>query len=79
MTAPERLNAPPSPIHPSRRRAPAPNAHVRSHSDQHRNYLDPNMPNQPPCHSAAPVRAAATLTLRPTNSLTSHLAPIQIP
>lgn len=79
MTAPERLNAPPASIHPSRRRAPAPNAEVRLNSDNDRNNRCPNMQNKPAFHSPARVGAAATLTLRPASSLTSHLAPIEIP
>jgi hypothetical protein len=79
MTAREHLNARPAPIHPSRRRAPAPNADLRSNSDNHPNNLCPNMPHQPVFHSAAPVPAALTVTHRHASSLTSHLAPIEIP
>ena len=39
----------------------------------------PKMRNKPAFHSAAGVRAAATATPRPDNSLTSYLAPIEIP
>jgi hypothetical protein len=79
MTARERLNARPAPIHPSRRRAPARNPEVRSNSDNDRNNMFPNMHNKPAFHSAAGVRAAVTVTHRPGSSLTSHLAPIEIP
>ena len=47
MTAPERLNARPAAIHPSRRRAPARNAEVRSNSDNNRNETRPKMQNRP--------------------------------
>jgi len=79
MTAPERLNVRPALIHPSRRRAPARTAKVRSNSDTSPQDTPPKMQNKPAFHSAAGVRAAATVTLRPVSSLTSHLAPIEIP
>ena len=79
MTALERLNARPAPIHPSRRRAPARTAKVRSNSDTSPQDTPPKMQNKPAFHSAAGVRAAETVTLRPGGSLTSHLAPIEIP
>jgi hypothetical protein len=72
MTALERLNARPGPIPPSRRRASARTAIVRSNSDT-------TTQNEPAFHSAAGVRAVATITLRPASSRTSHLAPIEIP
>jgi hypothetical protein len=79
MTALERLNARPAPIHPSRRRAPARTAKVRSNSDTSPQDSPPKMQNKPAFHSGAGIRAAATVTPRPGNSLTSHLAPIEIP
>jgi hypothetical protein len=79
MTALERLNARPAPIHPSRRRAPARTPKVRSNSDPSPQDTPPKMQNKPAFHSGAGVRAAATVTLRPHSSLTSHLAPIEIP
>ena len=79
MTVRERLNIRPPPIHPSRRRAPARNAKVRSNSDPSPQDTPPKMQNKPAFHSAAGVRAAATVTLRPRSSLASHLAPIEIP
>ena len=79
MTALERLNARPAPIHPSRRRAPARTAKVRSNSDTSPQDTPPKTQNKPAFHSAAGVRATATVTLRPRSSLTSHLAPIEIP
>ena len=79
MTALERLNARPAPIHPSRRRAPARTAKMRSNSDTSPQDSPPKMQNKPAFHSAADVRAAATVTPRPDTSLTSHLAPIEIP
>ena len=79
MTALERLNARPAPIHPSRRRAPARTAKVRSNSDTSPQDTPPTTQNEPAFHSGAGVRAAATVTLRPSGSLTSHLAPIEIP
>ena len=79
MTALERRNARPAPIHPSRRCAPARNAKVRSNSDTSPQDTPLMTQNKPASHSAAGVRAAATVTPRPDNSLTSHLAPIEIP
>ena len=79
MTALERLNARPGPIHPSRRRAPARTAKVRSNSDTSPQDTPPTMQNKPAFHSAADIRATATVTPRPASSLTSHLAPIEIP
>jgi hypothetical protein len=79
MTARERLNDRPAAIHPSQRRAPARNAKVRSKSDTSPQDKPPKMQNKPAFHSAAGVRAAETVTLRPGGSLTSHLAPIEIP
>ena len=79
MTAPERLNVRPALIHPSRPRAPARTAKVRSNSDTSTKRTPPKMQNEPAFHSAAGVRAVATITLRPASSLTSHLAPIEIP
>ncbi len=79
MTAPERLNAPPASIHSSRRRALARIANVRSNSDTSHQNTFPKMQNKPNSHSAARVHSAATLTLRPTSSPTSHLPPIEIP
>jgi hypothetical protein len=75
MTAPERLNARPGPIHPSRRRAPARTAKVRSNSDTSPQDTTPKMQNKPAFHSGADVHAAATVIL----TLTSHLALIEIP
>ena len=79
MTARERLNDHPAPIHPSRRRAPARTAKVRSNSDTRPHDAPPKMQNKPAFHSAAGIRAAATVIPRLCNSLTSHLAPIEIP
>jgi hypothetical protein len=75
MTALERLNARPAPIHPSRRRAPARTAKVRSNSDTSPQDSPPKIQNKPAFHPGADVRAAATVIL----TLTSHLAPIEIP
>ena len=75
MTALERLHVRPALIHPSRRRAPARTAKVRSNSHPSPQDTPPKMQNKPAFHSAAGVRAAATVTL----TLTSHLAPIEIP
>ena len=79
MTALERLNARPAPIHPSRRRAPARTAKVRSNSDTSPQGTPPMTQNKPAFHSGTGVRAAATLTPHPSTSLTSPLAPIEIP
>jgi hypothetical protein len=79
MTARERLNARPGPIHPSRRRAPAHTAKVRSNSDPSPQDTPLTTQSKPAFHFAAGIRAATTVISRPCNSLTSHLAPIEIP
>ena len=79
MTALERLNFRPALIHPSRRRAPARTAKVRSNSDTSPQDSPPTTQREPALNSATGVRAVATITLRPASSLTSHLAPIEIP
>ena len=79
MTARERINDHPAPLYPSRRRASARIAKVRSNSDASHQNTFPKMQNKPISDSAARVRAAAIVTLRPTSSLKSHLAPIEIP
>jgi hypothetical protein len=78
MTALEPLNTP-RPIQPSPPSAPAPTAKVRSNSDTCPQDSPPKIQNKPAFHSAADIRATATVTPRPGNSLTSHLAPIEIP
>jgi hypothetical protein len=65
MTALERLNARPALTRPSRSRAPARTAKVRSNSDTSPQNKPPKMQNKPAFHSGAGVRAAATFTLHP--------------
>ena len=79
MTALERPNTRPAAIHRSPRSAPARNAKVRSNSDTSPQDTPLTTHNKPAFHSAAGVRAAVTVTHRPGSSLTSHLAPIEIP
>jgi len=79
MTALEPLNTHPAAIQPSPPSAPAPTAKVRSNSDTCPQGSPPKMQNKPAFHSAPDVRAAETVTVRPSGSLTSHLAPIEIP
>lgn len=79
MTARERLNDHPAPIHPSRRRAPARTAKVRSNSDPSPQDTPLTTQSRPAFDAGTGVRAVATITLRPASSLTSHLAPIEIP
>ncbi len=79
MIAPERPNARSATILPYRRRAPAPIAKVRSNSDASPPDAPPKIQNKPAFHSGAGNRAAATVTLHPASSLTSHLAPFEIP
>jgi hypothetical protein len=79
MTARERINDHPAPLHRSRRRALARIAKVRSNSDTSYQNTLPKMQNQPTSDSVARVRAAAIVILRPTSSPKSHLAPIEIP
>jgi hypothetical protein len=78
MTARERLNARPDPIPPSPRRAPARTAKLPSNSDTSPQNAPLTTQNKPAFHSAPGVRATATVALRPSSSLTSHLAPIEI-
>ena len=79
MTALERSTLVGALIHPSRRRAPARTAIVRSNSDTSPQDTPPTTQNEPAFRSGTGVRAIATITLRPASSLTSHLAPIEIP
>jgi hypothetical protein len=79
MTARERINDHPTPLHRSRRRALARIAKVRSNSDTSHQNTFPKMHNRPTSNSPARVRAAAIVILRPTCSLKNHLAPIEIP
>jgi hypothetical protein len=79
MTAHERSNDRPAPLHPSRRRLLAAIANVRSNSDTSHQNTSPKMQNQPTSDSAARLHSAAAVTLRPTSSPTSHLPPIEIP
>jgi hypothetical protein len=79
MTARERINDHPAPLHRSRRRALARIAKVRSNSDTSYQNTAPKMHNKPISDSAARVRAAAIVILRPTSSLKSRLAHIEIP
>ncbi len=79
MTPRERLNDRPAPPYPSRRRAPARTAKVRSNTDPRPQDEPPKMQNKPAFHSAAGVCVGATVTLRPGGVLTSHLVPIEIP
>jgi hypothetical protein len=77
MTALERPNTRPAAIQLSPPSAPARTAKVRSNSDTS---PQDSPPKQQACiHSAADIRAAATVTPRPGNSQTSSLAPIEIP
>jgi len=79
MTARERINDHPAPLHPSRRRALARIAKVRSNADTSHQNTFPKMQNKPTSDSAARIRAAATVIFRHTSSLKSHLASIEIP
>jgi hypothetical protein len=79
MTALESLNARPAAIQRSPRSAPARNAKMRLNSDPRPQDTPPKMQNKPAFHSAAGVRVGATVTLRPSGVLISHLAPIEIP
>lgn len=79
MTARERLNDRQAPLHPSRRRAPARTAKVRSNTDPRPQDTPLKMQNKHAFHSAAGLHAAAIDRLRPACSLTSHLASIEIP
>jgi hypothetical protein len=79
MTARERINDHPTWLHPSRRRAVARIAKLRSDSHtSHRNTF-PKMQNKTTSDSTARVRAAGIVVLPPTSSLKSRLAHIEIP
>jgi len=69
MTAPECLNARPTVIHPSRRRAPARNAEVRSNSDNNRNETSPKMQNRSTFSHGAGVRTPQTVAPRPCSTI----------
>ena len=59
MTPRERINDHPAPLHPSRRRASARTANVRSNSDSSHQNTFPKMQNKPTSDSAARVHPAA--------------------
>jgi hypothetical protein len=65
MTAPERLNAHPSAIHPSPRRAPARNAEVCSNSDGDHDDARPKIQNRPPLSQGTGVRGPRAVAPRP--------------
>jgi len=79
MTARERLNDRPVPLHLSRRRAPARTARLRSNSETSPQDKPPKTRIMPVSHSADDVRVAATVTVYPIGSQTRHHAPIEIP
>jgi len=60
MTPPECLNAAPTSIHPSPRRAPARNAEVRSDLDHDRDYAHPNIQNGSAFTHETEVRGSRT-------------------
>jgi hypothetical protein len=67
MTARERLNDRPAPLRPSRRRAPARTAKVRSYSDITSHDKPPKMQNKPAFHFAATRNRPASPSLLPDN------------
>jgi hypothetical protein len=79
MTARERLNHRPALFPPHRRRAPARIGKVRSNSDINPHDTPPKMQNKPASRAEADVRAAANVTPRPCNALTSLPTPIENP
>jgi len=79
MTVPEHLNAPPAAVHPSRRRASARNAEVRSNSDHYREHAALKMQNGRAFCSRIGIRAAQALAACPCKHRTDQLPAIQIP
>ena len=79
MTVPEYLNATPDAVHPSRLRAPARNAEVRSNSDRYRDNSSQKMQNGRAFCSGIRVRAAQTVAACPCKLRTDQLPAIQIP
>jgi len=77
MTAPESLNARPSAIHPSPRRAPARNTEVRSNSDNHRDDARPKIQNRPAFSYGTAVRAPRTVAPRPFSTLQAICRPLK--
>jgi hypothetical protein len=77
MTAPKRLNARPAAIHPSRRRAPARNAEVRSNSDNDRYDARPKIKNGSAFSHETGVRAAKTVTPALANSKWASFRPLK--
>ena len=65
MTARERINDHPAPLHPSRRRALARIAKVRSNADTSHQNTFPKMQNKPAFHFAATRNRPASPSLLP--------------
>jgi hypothetical protein len=68
MTAPECLITRPATIHPSRLRAPARSAEVRSNSDNYRENAGPKIQNGPAFRTGIGVRAAHIVAAGLANS-----------
>ena len=79
MTALERLNARPAAIHPSRCRAPARNAVVRSNSDNDHDDARPKIQNEVASSHGTGVRASRTIAPRAQQQHAGNLPPIEIP
>jgi hypothetical protein len=77
MTAPERLNARPSAFHPSRRRAPACNAEVRSNSDYNRHNARLKLQNGAAFNQVVGGRAPRTLAPPPCGNPQTICRPVK--
>jgi hypothetical protein len=77
MTAPECLNASPAAIHPSRRRAPARKAEVRSNSDNDRHEPCPKIQNGSALNYGTDVCAPRTAPSRPCSTLQVICRPLK--
>jgi hypothetical protein len=79
MTAPERLNARPAAIRPSRCRAPARNAEMRSNPGASPHHAHPKMQNKPTFNRELGTQATPMAAPRPRSPRTGCLALIEIP
>ena len=77
MIAPERLSARLVFIQPSRRRAPAHNAEVRSNSDSDHGDARPKIQNGPSFRPGTGVRAPRTVAPRPCGTLQATCRPLK--
>jgi hypothetical protein len=77
LIVPERLNALPAAVHPSRTRASARNADLRSNSDNHRDDACPKIQNVSAFGHGTGVRATRTVALRTCTTLQAICRPLK--